>query len=91
MNYRPDLGELPDNEEPTTGDRLGTAIRAPDAIACDWEHMKRKDMVLRAGEALCEIGAWRKAKPGEFCRHGVAYTPNDRLAKIRKAIAGGAE
>lgn len=44
-----------------------------DDIACDYEHMKRKDMVEKAGDALCRVGAWRKARPGEFCRGGKSY------------------
>lgn len=57
--------------------KLKTAINALDRIACDWEHMKRADMVRIAGEALCEIGVWRRVTPGEFARHGIAYSPND--------------
>ena len=55
---------------------LKPAIHALDRIACDWDHMKRKDMVQIASAALCEIGVWRKVNKGEFARHGVAYPPN---------------
>ena len=35
--------------------------------------MKRKDMIEKVGHALCKVGAWRKAQPGEFCRGGKSY------------------
>lgn len=64
----------------TAEEKLKIAISALDAIASDYEHMKRKDMIERAGIALCDIGAWRKVLPGEFARGGqiVALT-KDKL------------
>lgn len=55
-------------------EKLKKCIAALDAIAADYEHMKRKDMVERAGRVLCEIGAWRKVLPGEFARHGHVFS-----------------
>ncbi len=46
---------------------------ALDDIACDYEHMKRKDMIEKAQHALCKIGAWRKVVKGEFAREGKVW------------------
>jgi len=54
----------------TEKEKLEWCIRALDGIACDYEWMKRKDMIERAGRTLCDIGVWRKVSPGEFARHG---------------------
>lgn len=53
--------------------KFKTATDALDRIACDPERLKRDDMVKLAWEALCEVGLWRKAMPGEFVRGGVSY------------------
>lgn len=52
---------------------MNHCIKALDRIASDLERMKRQDMVQIASESLVEIGAWRKALPGEFCRNGTSY------------------
>lgn len=61
---------------------LKITTKALDRIACDYEHMTRKDMVKIAAQALCDIGAWRKVKRGEFARHGQVIStspPNGEL------------
>jgi hypothetical protein len=52
---------------------LKILTKALDDIASDYAHMKRQDMVEKAGEALCRVGAWGKTPPGHFVRHGTAY------------------
>lgn len=54
--------------------KLEKCIAALDGIACDYEWMKRKDMIERAARTLCEIGEWRKVMPGEFARHGHVFS-----------------
>lgn len=52
---------------------LNICARVLDKIASDYEWMKRAEMVQLAGEALCDIGRWRKNKPGEISVNGTAY------------------
>lgn len=49
---------------------LKICVNALDRIACDREWITRKDMIQISGRALCDIGAWREVKQGEFARHG---------------------
>lgn len=49
---------------------LKICVNALDRIACDREWVTRKDMIQISGRALCDIGAWREVKQGEFARHG---------------------
>ena len=60
---------------------LRRCVLTLEAIASDYEWMKRKEMVQRAGEALCDIGAWRKVSSGEFARHG-------RVVSLSKPMSG---
>lgn len=39
---------------------LRRCIVALDAIAQDYNHLTREDMVRRAADALCDIGIWKK-------------------------------